>query len=69
MAVNLDDRDGKVWEQAIDSLRQGVALGPDQQILAQLYLDLGRAYRERGMVEVAEDYLRKALAEQLRDKQ
>jgi tetratricopeptide (TPR) repeat protein len=68
-AVNLDDRDGEIWEQAIESLRQGVALGPDQQILAQLYLDLGRAFSERGMTEVAADYFRKALAQQPEDKQ
>lgn len=69
LTMDLVDQDGAVLDQAIKSLQHAVTLDPDQQLLASIYLDLGRAYHSRDMPDAATDYLKKALAQQPKDKQ
>jgi tetratricopeptide (TPR) repeat protein len=69
VTMGLADQDRAILDQAVESLQHAITLEPDRQLLASIYLDLGWAYRNLDMPDAAIDYLKKALAQQPKDKQ
>jgi tetratricopeptide (TPR) repeat protein len=69
LAMGIADQDRAILDQAVESLQYAITLEPDQQLLASIYLDLGRAYRSRDMPDAATDYLKEALAQSPKNEQ
>lgn len=63
------DKESNLLDQAIEIFQQALVLEPEAELLAQLYVDLGSAYRERRLPDVAAGYLEKVLAQPPQDKQ